>query len=544
MYGTLPHRLIQRTATNAKRRRNITNNRASCCKCGGAIVGSSANYTFTSINSPIKAWPRKFNLDGRDFSYYSCFSHGDSVIQAPRIWYNFQNNFFLADNQVVAKYHGGAMQKTQNSENKHGEAISSIVVSTKKSVHDVRLLDKTTQRLLEAPIGTLNPAATLEFTTSIYSWHAQAITNPSNVQAFEKSKQLFYRMMHEAQVNPCITVDIETMNRGLDTWRILSVTQAPTKFEKSTSTGPSPNAIVWEGYQMLQKIKEFSNECERIEHPNDKSFNMIMDSYAKFGMANEAHALLEEMNLLAREGLPQCRPDTITYNTLLSAHGNAISLYQNGRTKHAEKAMDILENMLQVYNDTGSIDTKPDVISYSTVIAACANAATSSPTFAQMAEDILNQMKEMYNSSLVENGGNGEWLGLRPNHVCYSSVIHAWSNSGVADAARRASLLFAEMQSQGDADISSMTALLGTYGNAQDGNGFQQAESMLNQMIEVAQESGNMASMPNTITFTALIDCLAQSLGRSLESDGGVLAKRQKRFLDRWRICTIEELTV
>jgi len=430
--------------------------------------------------------------------------------------------------------------------------VSPILVTTKLSDEDLRHLDKTTQRLLETPVGAMNPAGMLEFTTSIYSWHSRAISNPYNTQVFDKCKQLFDRMMEEAQVNPFVHVDIETINRVLDTWRIIAIAHAPTKFQKggSRSTSPPSDSIVWKGSKVLQKIIECSsskNACDvRIDFPNDKSFNMILDAYAKFGLANEAQLVLEEMNQLAtREGQPQCRPDTITYNTLLSAHCNSIVLYRQGGigTQHAEKAMDLLEDMLQVYNDTGNLDIKPDVISFSTVIAACANAATLSPSFAQVAEDILKQMKEMYeeSSSLMEQhgggnggggGGGGEWLGLRPNHVCYSSAINAWSNSGVPDAAMRASLLFAEMQSQGDVDVPSMTSLLEAYGNSsfQDGNGFQQAESMLNQMIQTAQESGNMAFMPNVITFTALIDSLAQSLNRSLESDGGVAARKAEEI--------------
>lgn len=535
MYGPLPHRLMQRTTTAAPlttrtiRRRirtRATSWNASAFRLGDATF--SKNY-FLSPYVPSREWSQGFGLDYRYFSAYTYDNQHGGVLRTMQRSSSNLHNFILGN---TARYHDSKKLK-QNQDpdddvSRKESAPSPIVVATKLSADDIRHLDKTTERLLEAPVGTLNPVATLEFTTSIYSWHAQAISNPNNLHYFEKSKDLFYRMMQEAQVNPSINITTETMNRVLDTWRIIAVAQAPTKFQKKLfKSSPQQDAIVWEGYQVLQTIKELAHGCQRIEYPNDKSFNMILDSYAKFGMADKAQLVLEEMNLLARQGQPQCRPDTITYNTLLSAHSNAISLYQNGRTEHhAERAMDILEEMLQVYNDTGSLDIKPDIITFSTVIAACANAAQSSPSFAQIAEDILNQMKDMYNSSLIENGGNGEWLGIWPNHVCYSSVINAWANSGVHDAVNRASVLFAEMQSQGDADVSSMTSLLEAFGNSQDENGFQQAESMLNRMIQTAQESGNMASLPNTITFTALIDCLAQSLSRSLEGDGGAAAKK------------------
>ena len=70
-------------------------------------------------------------------------------------------------------------------------------------------------------------------------------------------------------------------------------------------------------------------------------------------------------------------------------------------------------------------------------------------------------MTEMYRSSLPQNGGDGEWISIMPNQICYSKAIHAWSNSDARDAVDRASRIFESMHGNrdgdGDSDMSSDT---------------------------------------------------------------------------------------
>lgn len=425
-------------------------------------------------------------------------------------------------------------------------------------------LQKTTERLLAAPKGTLHQASILELTTSISAWHSNATsaTDPKkNEHNFNRAELLLCRLLEEYDTKNSFEISADTVNKVLDAWRIKSNYDAPTKFSKMSST--SSIAFLHRGLELLRKtckkhradtkLDTSYGDANGLQHPNEKSFNIVCDAYAKYGMAKEVKDLLSEMIAISQNGQPQCRPGTITYNTLLSAYANSVAL--SGNVENAEKSMDEMEDMLELYHTTNSPDIKPDVISFSTVIAACAHAASTSAIFAQHAENILEQMKEMYTSSLVENGGDGEWLEIQPNHVCYSSVIHAWSNSGASDAAERASAVLADMQMQqrgGDGSSlhqrEAMTALLGAYGTLEDGdgnaNGILQAEALLNQMIEVAQDSGNVDSMPNVVTFTALIDCLAQSVARSVKGDGGNAAMKAEQILHNMEEFSVRPSTI
>jgi pentatricopeptide repeat protein len=408
-------------------------------------------------------------------------------------------------------------------------------------------LKKTTKKLIDAPKGTLNLAEILELTTSISAWHSHATSHQNDEETFNSAEALLHRILDEYDMNPSIEISVDIINKVLDTWRIISNNNAPTKFNR-TSLSPGWSTFVQRGLGLLRHICEIhraNNETNEngLQHPNDISFNIVFDAFAKFGMAKDADALMTEIIDISQKGQPQCRPGTITYNTLLSAHAN--SVYLSGKIEHAEKAIDILEDMLELYNATNSPDIKPDVISFSTVIAACAHASSISSTFAQSAEDILDQMKEMYEGSLIENGGDGEWLAIKPNHICYASVINAWSNSRLPNAAEQASKIFAGMQqADGSQHPEALTALLGAYGNSEDESGILQAEEILNQMIEVAKDSGNMDAMPNVITFTTLIDCLAQSVERSFQGDGGHAAMKAESIVRNMEECSVKPSTI
>ena len=54
-------------------------------------------------------------------------------------------------------------------------------------------LKKVTERLVESEIGSLSQASILEITTSISSWHTQAITNPLDEKNFDRSETLLSR---------------------------------------------------------------------------------------------------------------------------------------------------------------------------------------------------------------------------------------------------------------------------------------------------------------------------------------------------------------
>ena len=443
-------------------------------------------------------------------------------------------------------------------------------------------LNKVTDRLLESKIGTFNQnrASILEITTSISDWHAHAISSPREEKSYYRSEALLNRLVDELRSGKLNSasmiqgqiqnqVDVDTVNRVLDTWRIICNVRArvsspkvlrshTTKKLDGNYDNDNQQHIIHCGGKVLRKLCNVSGSGSgntdidmdmACLHPDGKSFNIVMDSYAKYGMIEEANSLLDEMQTISMNGQPQCRPSTITYNTILSAYANAINMTAsfNDKITYANEATEKLDDMINLYNETQNPDIKPDVISFSTAIAACANAAVACPTLAQDAENILQLMTEMYRSSLPQNGGDGEWISIMPNQICYSKAINAWSNSDARDAVDRASRIFESMHGNGDGDedsdtiqsgvhvhvhdhsnsIETTTALIGAYANMDSKDSIHHAEMLLKK----AQESTNATSMPNSITYTAFLDCLAQSAGRALDGDGGEAAMKAEAIV-------------
>jgi len=397
--------------------------------------------------------------------------------------------------------------------------------------------------LLETKLGSLNQASILELTEAIASWHSEAMSNPDKHQ-YDTAEALINRLIDEQMhgVTNCdeideessIVISTELINRVLDTWRIVSNDQTPSKPQRRRLNSlVDEESFVHRGPRMLQRIKEAEEQLNKseskhtIQFPDDKSYNMLLDGYAKYGLTHEAMALFEEMQEIVRDGRnSQCRPGVISYNTLLAAFANTTS----DHTSSAEKAKEILEDMLALYSETGNPDVKPNLITFSTVLAACANASAISPTFAEDAENILYNMIEMYNSE------DGEWINLQPNEVCFTSVINAWSRSDVYDAADRATRILTEMQSSNnneDIQRQTTTAMIGAFSNSEGIDGSEKVEHLLNRMIDLAQESGEIESMPSSITFISFLDCLAQKAARSVDGDNGAAAMKAEGIIHR-----------
>lgn len=449
--------------------------------------------------------------------------------------------------------------------------------------------EKVTQRLLDTKIGTLNQASIFELTTAISSWHSQAMKNSTDTYAFYKSCALFNRLLDEfmdsfeivkqeeeeeqkeeghtnkilinrrREDNVHIKIEVETLNLVLDSWRVINNTRwnKGGKINRQ-SVGPDEISFANHGRELLTKCsslalkyndKSIQNDDSHnnvdesyISHPDAKSFNIVLDGYSKLGMVDETKDLFQMMQTLSSSSSSpnpyfqkqsQCRPDKISYNTLLFAHANV----NTRQFQNAQSAAGILEDMIQLYNATNDIDLKPDAISFSIVISAFANASPYSQDAPYQAEHIFDTMNEMYRSSLVENGGDEEWIDLKPNHMCYTSLISAWSRSRSPEAVDRSAAIMASMQMQKDGDGYYHLSGLEDDRMMMDVDG-EQAENVMNKMLSMSESSTikgdeHDSRMPSTITFVALLDGLAQSAGRKVGGDGGEAALRCENIIKK-----------
>lgn len=206
----------------------------------------------------------------------------------------------------------------------------------------------------------------------------------------------------------------------------------------------------------------------RIElKPNTISYNTVISAFARSGAykaAEKAEAILRHMDYLRKSSeievndddkimsqkysFQHIQPDAISFNAVIHA-------WARSKHKYAPKRAEaILVHMGKLYS-SGETNIRPDVTTYSTVINAWArSASTHGKAFekegispAKNAEALLFRM--LGDSSPNENNDGYEYNtnpSAKPNLVVFNSVLNAWSKSSDLDGADRAYSLLQDME--------------------------------------------------------------------------------------------------
>eukprot|EP00592_Proboscia_alata_P017023 CAMPEP_0194398290 /NCGR_PEP_ID=MMETSP0174-20130528/126021_1 /TAXON_ID=216777 /ORGANISM="Proboscia alata, Strain PI-D3" /LENGTH=705 /DNA_ID=CAMNT_0039194569 /DNA_START=144 /DNA_END=2261 /DNA_ORIENTATION=- len=215
-------------------------------------------------------------------------------------------------------------------------------------------------------------------------------------------------------------------------------------------------------------------------------FTTVMKSWANCARAYHrsgemAHVLLEHMREVSKYD-NSLKPDTVCYGIVLDAHAKQCNF------EAAQTAESLLNDMLNC-----NIGVQPNTICYNAVIEAWASSSSSGAsrkqkgddTNARRAEKILMQMQRRYEqqqqlNNSTESGGTsniGNIGVVQPDTYSYTTVIHAWSQSGVIGSAER-------------------------------------CYKILKQMHKVSKSSDpskrNSNAQPNTITYNAVMNAYAR----------------------------------
>lgn len=176
--------------------------------------------------------------------------------------------------------------------------------------------------------------------------------------------------------------------------------------------------------------------------PNTRTFNVVLNTWAKKSTreagakANELLLKMEDMNAVYRDRINQ--PDIITYNTVLAAWSKSAGYVQAPSDtieivgeEAAYKALELLDRI-----ERQSFRIKPDRISYSTTIAAFANAAQTCESgilMAQKADALLSRIRDQ--------------MGVEPDDYSINGVLLAWSrSSGGMSSARHCESILRSMK--------------------------------------------------------------------------------------------------
>jgi len=299
----------------------------------------------------------------------------------------------------------------------------------------------------------------------------------------------------------------------------------------------------------------------RFIKPNVRTFNVVLNAWAKND--DKAQAGVRAMKLLdCMMNDEIVEPDVVSYNTALNAWSSSASVdpaslpaevQEEGTIKpivgedaayEALKLLDTIEeqyiHQLQANSDDEIHVDKPSFdkerykkldknakarsrpynirISYSTIIAAFANAAQHSKdngvALAEQAEGILNRMIDK--------------LDIEPDAYGMNGVILAWArSSGGMKAAEHAESLFRSMKIP--PTIVSWSSVVNAYALA---DGAHKAEALLQEM----EENGTESSRGRIVPTTVLCNNVLHSWGKSSDSDA---SRNAEKLLERMENTTL-----
>lgn len=106
------------------------------------------------------------------------------------------------------------------------------------------------------------------------------------------------------------------------------------------------------------------------------------------------------MYAASRDGSPKAEPDKHSFNALVKAWAHS------GEVEAPQKVEEILQHMTTLSN---TLDVRPDVVSYTTLLLAYAM-SPQSPATAPRADAVVEHMKALYRKGELEEGPNVKTL--------------------------------------------------------------------------------------------------------------------------------------
>lgn len=243
---------------------------------------------------------------------------------------------------------------------------------------------------------------------------------------------------------------------------------------------------------ILEKMEILSATGKRPEiRPNTISYNTIISAYAKCGEIDCAQHILRRMEQLSSTNA-ECKPDTISYNSVIKVLGMSD---QKDGADMSEAVLKELENMPGI---------QPDRTSYTSVINAFAQRGKP-----EKAESVLNDMVLAYLA------GNDS---LRPEIPAFNTICNSYAKSQHQDDADRALNLLHYMETlnkDGDyfatPDIFTYTSVLDALSKQGTKESAQRAIDLLEALEKKYDETKNSSLKPNVRTYTSVINAISRS---------------------------------
>ena len=248
--------------------------------------------------------------------------------------------------------------------------------------------------------------------------------------------------------------------------------------------------------------------------PNVLTYTSILGGLARSREPDLATRAMDVLERMQRFGV---EPDMVAYTSVLNCWAKAVSRQE--RQVAASKALQILQDMEDMYLNEEKYHVKPNVVTYATAIKAIGN--SFDPNAPALCEQVLERM---YN--LTESGK----INVAPNTGTYNAVITSLSNCGgpgsttskaqrLANVRRTESLLVDmikrsrfQQETAVEPNIRTWGAVLRAWADSGQPDAGEQAERVLNRLQEW-YDDGKTSVRPNVVCHTTVIRAWGRSAG-------------------------------
>jgi pentatricopeptide repeat protein len=356
---------------------------------------------------------------------------------------------------------------------------------------------------------------TISFNTVI-----DCLARSGELDAEWRAEELLGRMDELAKMGAPSEPDTVSFNTVLATWSKSRQKNAAQRAEdilrhmerryESRSTTINPDASsyasvmhAWARSAHPQKHEKAGNILARMQSayergnlaakPNAMVYNTMINVWAKSQDPNAGTLAMDIFDSMKNEGL---RPDVFTYTSLMDVFA------KQGTIEAGEKARLLLDDMEQEYKETGRLEIKPNVRTYTSVINAIAR-SRSSP---EDAEGILDRMAD---------------ANIKPDVVCYNAVINAYGWSDFEGKEQRAYAVFNRMLASyragtADAkpDIITCNSILNACAFAMGGDRAAAMQVAID-TLETFQSAAPEFGFPNHVTYGNMLTCISRQMPQS-----------------------------
>jgi len=393
--------------------------------------------------------------------------------------------------QMETHYHGHNHYHMKPTRITYGAVMGCYANSKNSSISNVKKIERILNRMEEKYLMSNNNDVDLKPNTYMYNTLLNAYAQCRNLDdsTIGHVIELFYKMKQSSSMTGSNKKDKHVSIRP----NRFTYTTLLAMFAKNPKYQQSASAAQYIFNQMKAEY-EMNPEADRALKPTKQQYNLLLNTYANAGDGHTAEQILNEMNHLYKQdpvNNQDCYPCTLSYNQVLAAwskrsqnnkyrkevKSNYNNKYHSSATSddtmeelllasnHAEK---IFTRMQKLANNNNSDDksmkelplpkVEPDMISLGSLLHCYVQSKQC-----ERADQVLYFVQKQYDAARekiiteIDNGNcaisNSSSIStepisvLKPNMICYNTVIDAWSkmSSELSHAPSRAENLFHEM---------------------------------------------------------------------------------------------------